>query len=86
MNLRNDHQRTNALNESFTAGTRPEPSLKPICVDAAPAGFRRVHKNEVVSRGDYVLNDLQGIEPWEGPGGFRADSFVKQIYRRVTKV
>jgi len=44
--------------------------------------FRRLKWNELVSRGDFVTDGHQGFEPWEGPGGFRADSFVKPIYRR----
>jgi len=47
-----------------------------------PKGFRRLKWNEVVSRGDFVADDHQGVELWEGPGGFRADSFVKPIYRK----
>ena len=52
----------------------------------APAGvskrFRRLKPNEVVGRGDFVANEQRGLEPWEGPGGFRAGAFVKPIYRR----
>jgi hypothetical protein len=47
-----------------------------------PKRFRRLKWNEVVSRGDFVVNDPRGFEPWEGPGGFRANAFVKPIYRR----
>jgi hypothetical protein len=47
-----------------------------------PEHFRRLKWNELVSRGDFVASEHQGFEPWEGPGGFRADSFVKPIYRR----
>lgn len=72
--------------EPFTAVARSTPLMKQAHLENPPAGFRRLQENEVVSRGDFVLNDLQGVEPWEGPGGFRADSFVKQIYRRVTTV
>ena len=48
-----------------------------------PMRFRRLKWNEVVSLGDFVRNEHQCFEPWEGPGGFRADSFVKTIYRRI---
>jgi len=48
----------------------------------APKNFRRLEWNELVSRGDFVENEHQGLEPWEGPAGFRADAFVKPIYRR----
>jgi hypothetical protein len=47
-----------------------------------PERLRRLKWNELVSRGDFVADEHQGFEPWEGPGGFRADSFVKPIYRR----
>lgn len=51
-----------------------------------PAGvvmhFRRLKANELVSQGDFVADGRCGFEPWEGPGGFRADSFVKPIYRK----
>ena len=47
-----------------------------------PKRFRRLKWNEVVCRGDFVADERLGLEPWEGPGGFRADAFVKTIYRR----
>lgn len=50
-----------------------------------PKGFRRLKWNEVVSHGDFVADEHQGIEPWEGPGGFRADSFVKPIFRMQSR-
>ena len=54
---------------------------------AAPVGasqhFRRLKPGEVVARGDFVANEQRGLEPWEGPGGFRAGAFVKPIYRRA---
>jgi len=49
---------------------------------SVPKDFRRLHANELVSVGDFVADELRGLEPWEGPNGFRADSFVKAIYRR----
>lgn len=48
-----------------------------------PEGKRRLTFNEVVSRGDYVMNDRAGLELWEGPAGFQAGSFIKAIYRTV---
>lgn len=48
----------------------------------APKGFRRLKWNELVRLGDFVVDEQGGFELWEGPGGFRADSFVKPIYRR----
>lgn len=47
-----------------------------------PKRFRRLKWNELVSHGDFVADEHRGFEPWEGPGGFRADAFVKPIYRR----
>jgi hypothetical protein len=51
---------------------------------AAPDGgsLRRLKWDEVVSRGDFVADGERGFAPWEGPGGFRADAFVKPIYRK----
>jgi len=45
--------------------------------------FRPLKWNELVRRGDFVEDGNQGFAPWEGPAGFRADAFVKQIYRRL---
>jgi len=47
--------------------------------------YRPLKWNEGVSRGDFVEDGHQGFEPWEGPSGFRASSFVKQIYRRQNR-
>ena len=44
--------------------------------------LRPLKLNELVRRGDYVGNGHHGFEPWDGPGGFRADAFLKIIYRR----
>jgi hypothetical protein len=46
-----------------------------------PERFRRLKWNEVVCRGDFVSDERLGLELWEGPGGFQADTFVKPIYR-----
>jgi len=52
-------------------------------VDAGvPKNFRRLKSNELVSTGDFVADERRGFEPWEGPNGFRADAFVRAIYRR----
>jgi hypothetical protein len=45
--------------------------------------LRLLKWNERVQRGDFVADGRQGFEPWVGPSGFRADAFVKQIYRRL---
>jgi hypothetical protein len=47
-----------------------------------PKRFRRLKWNELVSLGDFVADEHRRFEPWEGPSGFRADAFVKPIYRR----
>jgi hypothetical protein len=44
--------------------------------------FRRLKWDELVVSGDFITNEQQEFEPWEGPSGFRADAFVKPIYRR----
>jgi hypothetical protein len=49
---------------------------------SGPKRFRRLRWNELVSIGDFVTNEQRQFEPWVGPGGFRADMFVKPIYRR----
>jgi hypothetical protein len=56
----------------------PEASVKP----GVPKHYRRLKPSELVSLGDFVANEREGFELWEGPGGFRADSFVKPIYRK----
>jgi hypothetical protein len=54
----------------------------PSTIAIAPEGFRLLKWNELVRRGDFVEDGHQGFEPWVGPSGFRADAFVKPIYRR----
>ena len=51
-----------------------------------PKRFRRLKWNEVVNRGDFVEDEHRELEPWEGLGGFQADSFVKPIYREAKAV
>jgi hypothetical protein len=46
--------------------------------------LRLLKRNERVRRGDFVKDAHDRFELWEGPGGFRADTFVKQIYRRLS--
>jgi len=55
----------------------------PAPVAIAPQSLRLLKWNELVRRGDFVADGRQGFEPWEGPSGFRADAFVKPIYRRL---
>jgi len=47
-----------------------------------PNDLRPLKCNEVVKLGDFVRDGRKGFELWEGPSGFRADAFIKTIYRR----
>jgi hypothetical protein len=47
-----------------------------------PKNLRLLNSDELVSPGDFVKDEHQEMALWEGPGGFRADSFVKPIYRQ----
>jgi len=47
-----------------------------------PLNLRRLEWNELVRPGDFEEDGFQGFKPWDGPPGFRADAFVKTIYRR----
>ena len=49
---------------------------------SAPECFRRLKWNEVVLSGDFISDKRLGLQPWEGPGGFRDGSFARPIYRR----
>ena len=55
------------------------PSALPVLLEH----LRLLKWHERVRRGDFVTDGGQGFELWEGPSGFRADAFVKQIYRRL---
>lgn len=48
---------------------------------ASAIQYRPLLNHERVQRGDFVADGRQGFEPWAGPAGFRADAYVKQIYR-----
>ena len=55
-----------------------------VAIDAeavTPSRMRLLKAHELVSRGDYIATQHQGFELWDGPGGFRADSFIHPIYR-----
>jgi hypothetical protein len=56
--------------------------VKPEASVDVPKGYRQLKWNEVVIQGDFLVDENRGFEPWQGPGGFRADTFVKPIYRR----
>jgi len=44
--------------------------------------LRLLKGDELVLHGDFIANGNNDFEPWEGPGGFRADAFLKPVYRR----
>ena len=46
--------------------------------------FRRLKSNELVTVGDFVSVKENEFEPWDGPRGFQAGSFVQPIYREQT--
>jgi hypothetical protein len=50
-----------------------------------PQRLRPLKWNELVRQGDFVEDGRQGFEPWMGPSGFRADTYVKAIYRKLTR-
>jgi hypothetical protein len=79
-------QQTKTANEppaSDATSTTPGVKLTGATAKAdVPKSLRRLKWNELVHRGDFVADAQQGFEPWEGPSGFRADAFVKPIYRR----
>ena len=58
--------------------------LDSSALSSRPESFRRLAWNELVRRGDYVEDGKSGFEPWEGPSGFHADSFIKAIYRKYS--
>jgi hypothetical protein len=54
-------------------------------VAVVPKRLQRLKWNELVRAGDFVEDSRHGYEPWEGPGGFRADAFIKTIYRKLVR-
>ena len=70
--------------DTETDTNKPEVIASPQSL--AAAGLRLLEWNELVRKGDFVTDGHDGFEPWDGPSGFRADAFVKQIYRRGTAV
>ena len=57
----------------------------PSAIAIVPESLRPLKWNELVRRGDFVEDGRAGFEPWVGPAGFRADAFVKQIYRQLRR-
>ncbi len=47
--------------------------------------LRPLRWNELVRPGDFVAAGRRKFALWDGPNGFRADAFVKQIYRRMAR-
>ncbi len=62
--------------------TAPRPGIEAAVTVAAPKHFRALQWNEVVRRGDFIAAGQAGFALWEGPIGFRADAYVKDIYRQ----
>jgi hypothetical protein len=58
-----------------------DPAALPVVLNQ----LRRLRWNERVQRGDFVADGRQGFELWEGPAGFRADTFVRQTYRLLVR-
>jgi len=54
----------------------------PSAISPVSERLRPLKWDELVRCGDFVEDGRNGFEPWVGPSGFRADAFVKQIYRR----
>lgn len=74
------------LNPEFEVADESATELMPTPENAqvlALAGLRMLEWNELVRTGDFVTDGKAGFELWEGPSGFRADAFVKSIYRRI---
>jgi len=55
----------------------------PSAVASVLNGLRLLKWDELVRRGDFVEDGHDGFEPWVGPSGFRADAFVKKIFRQA---
>jgi hypothetical protein len=63
----------------------PDPKAEVAASDHEAKQFRRLKADELVSQGDFVADGRSGFKLWEGLSGFRADSFVKTIYRRLDR-
>lgn len=62
----------------------PRERLTSLTEDSG-VGFRRLKPNERVLHGDYIENGVSDYRLWDGPTGFRADSFLNKVYRTVEK-
>jgi len=63
----------------------PDPKAEVDAPDHLAKQFRRLKADELVSQGDFVADGRSGFKLWEGLSGFRADSFVKTIYRKLNR-
>ena len=66
--------------DKFSGGVPPRPEQS-LPVADIPQRLRRLRWDELVGRGDFVANERRGFDLWDGPTGFRADAYVRQIYR-----
>jgi len=79
----NSRSKSSRRETVFTDGrsrTKAAPPSKEVKAEI-PEGFRRLKWNEVVSHGDYVADEILGLQLWDGPTGFQAESFNRPIYR-----
>lgn len=53
----------------------------PAALSVERKNLRLLKGDEKVRHGDFVADGGSDFTLWEGPGGFRADSFVTCIYR-----
>ena len=60
--------------------------LKATLKPGVPKHFRRLKSNELVRLGDFVANEREVFELWDGPNGFLAESFIKPIYRTARAI
>jgi hypothetical protein len=81
MNLPVETIVTKAGRRSPLKSTRPGHELGAPSNVNTPRSFRQLNGSELVRRGDFVMDDVQVLQPWDGPNGFRADAYVKPVYR-----
>jgi hypothetical protein len=83
MSVNSDGPGLNEANhEDEESGVRFFSGDEPAANARVPKRVRRLKPNELVSHGDFVGDGREGLALWVGPSGFRADSFVKPIYRQ----
>ena len=72
------------LTNNVMIANPPEAKAEGAAATTNGKQFRRLRADELVGQGDFIADGKRGFKPWEGPGGFRADAFVKPIYRKMT--